>query len=148
MILVLGGGAAACRDGPGPLRSCPSSSHMVWPDRRGEKKPVVLWQGETILRPHMYIQPCSFQPSWMFFGFCASKKTKGDPLQMPERGPSRIQGEKYISLNPWLIKLRHCVDPQLCHLELHEINFPKCIHFFPSHQQSSRYRLHFLLYIQ
>lgn len=82
MILVLGGGAAARRDGPGPLRSCPSSSHMVWPDRRGEEKPVVLWQGETILlvswlvscrwdtqlRPHMYIQPCSFQPSWMFFG--------------------------------------------------------------------------------
>ena len=67
---------------------------------------------------------------------------------MPERGSSRIQGEKYISLNPWLIKLGHCVDPQLCHLELNEISFPKCIHFFPSHQQSSRYRLHFLLYVQ
>lgn len=44
-----------------------------------------------------------------FFGFCASKETKGDPWQMPERGPSRIQGEKYISLNPWLIKLGHCL---------------------------------------
>lgn len=50
---------------------------------------------------------------------------------MPERGPSRIQGEKYnIGLNPWLIRLEHLVDHWICHPEFHEIDFPEYLSCF------------------